>query len=93
MLSRILLIVGGTVVLLGGAWIAFHAVYHSWHPCDWLLQDRVESVLRGNGIDPDTASIPLRATVVESAEVQAVLRLRTTPAECMGTWALGRVFP
>lgn len=70
-----------------------HAQYNSWHPCDWLLQDTVERVLRRSGIDPDTASIPLRASTIETPYVQAVLQLRNTPAQCLGTWIAGRVFP
>jgi uncharacterized membrane protein len=93
MLPKFLLILGGLVILLGGGWIASHAVYHSWHPCDWLLQETVQAVLQRRGIDSDTASIPLQARVVELTEVQAVLRLRNTPAQCASTWLLGLVFP
>lgn len=88
---RILLLLG-VVLLPLAAWGLLHASYHSWHPCDWLLQDRVSKVLRQRGIDPDTASIPLKATIAGSAEVQAALQLRRTPAQCLSTWALGRVF-
>lgn len=88
---RVLLLLGVALLPLA-AWGLLHARYHSWHPCDWLLQDRVSRVLRQRGIDPDTASIPLKATVAGSAEVQAALQLRRTPAECLSTWTLGRVF-
>ncbi|HEV2148932.1 MAG TPA: hypothetical protein VGR37_16120 [Longimicrobiaceae bacterium] len=70
-----------------------HEAYDSWQPCDWLLVDRVSLILRREGIDPDTASVPLKATVAASAEVRAVLQLRHTPAACLGTWAAGRVLP
>lgn len=80
-------------LLLGAAWIGAHAVYHSWHPCDWLLQDTVDRVLERRGVNPDTASIPLKAEVSEAIEVQTVLRLRSTPFQCASTWAAGRIFP
>jgi hypothetical protein len=60
---------------------------HSWHPCDWLLVERVDLILRREGVDPDTASIPLKAVVAESAEVQAILQRRNTPTQCLVTWA------
>lgn len=79
------------VLALGAT--GLYARYHSWHPCDWLLQDRVATVLREQGIDPDTASVVQRAIAVESPEVQAVRRLRSTAASCFATWAAGRVAP
>ena len=90
---RMVLFVCALGLLIGAAWIGSHAVYHSWHPCDWLLQDTVERVLERRGVDPDTASIPLKAGVSEAPEVQIVLRLRRTPLECVSTWAAGRIFP
>jgi hypothetical protein len=75
------------------AWVGQHARYHSWHPCDWLLQEEVDALLRRQGVDPATASIVLRATAAEHPRVRAVLRLRNTPAECLVTWAAGRVLP
>lgn len=75
-----------------GAWVLLHGAYHSWHPCDWLLVDRVDLILRWEGIDPDTASVPLKAVVVESSEVRAVLQLRHTPMQCLGTSA-SKVLP
>jgi hypothetical protein len=82
-----------TLAFTALAWVALHAHYESWHPCDWLLQDTVAHVLWRSGIDPDTASIPLKASTVEAPYVQAVLRLRSTPAQCFGTWLSGRIFP
>lgn len=90
---RMVLIVGALGLLIGAAWIGSHAAYHSWHPCDWLLQDTVDRVLERRGIDPDMASIPLKAEVSEASEVQIVLRLRSTPLQCVSTWAAGRIFP
>lgn len=81
------------LVLLPLAWAGLHAHYDSWHPCDWLLRETVDHVLRQGGIDPDTASVPLKASTVETPYVQAVLHLRNTPAQCLGTWLSGRVFP
>lgn len=83
----------GLALLLAAGWVASHAAYHSWHPCDWLLQDSVDRLLERRGIDPDTASIPLKATASESTEVQLVLRLRSTPARCLATWAAGQISP
>lgn len=82
-----------SILLPLGVWALLHESYDSWHPCDWLLVDRVALILRRQGIDPDTASIPLKATVVGSAEVRAVFQLRNTPGQCLITWAAGRVTP
>lgn len=81
------------LLLAAAGWGLLHRRYQSWHPCDWLLVDRVAVILRRQGVDPDTVSIPLKATVAESAEVRAVLRLRHTPAQCLITWAAARVLP
>lgn len=86
-----LLVVGSLAVFLPAAWLLLHRAYGSWHPCDWLLVDRVSRILRQRGVDPDTASIPLQATVAGSAEVRAVLLLRNTPGQCLVTWAAGRI--
>lgn len=88
-----MLIAAIALLLPLGAWVLLHGTYQSWHPCDWLLVDRVDLILRREGIDPDTASIPLKATVVESGEVRAVLQLRHTPMQCLLTWATSRVLP
>ena len=72
---RMMLSVCALGILIAAAWIGFHAVYYSWHACDWLLQDTVDRVLERRGADPDTASIPLKAQVSEAPEVQIVLRL------------------
>lgn len=87
--------IAGIVLLLLplSGWVLLHQTYHSWHPCDWLLDDRVALILRRHGVDPDTASIRLKATVAESAEARAVLRLRSTPGQCLTTWAAGRILP
>jgi hypothetical protein len=77
----------------GAGWVAARARYHSGHPCDWLLQDRVARVLRRQGVDPDTASVVLRARTAEHPEVRAALRLRPTPAGCLAAWASARIFP
>lgn len=91
---RILTVVAvATLALLSLAWVGLHAHYRSWHPCDWLLQDTVAQVLRQRGIDPDTASIPLRASTVQAPYVQAVLQLRNTPGSCLSTWITGRILP
>lgn len=74
-------------------WAAARARYHSGHPCDWLLQDRVAGVLRRQGVDPDTAPVVLRARTAEHPEVRAALRLRPTPAGCLAAWASARIFP
>lgn len=52
-------------VLLLTAWIGARSVYHSWHPCDWLLQDTVDRVIARQDIDPDSASIRLKAVTSE----------------------------
>lgn len=87
------LFAAGLLLLSFVGWGLLHETYDSWHPCDWLLVDQVALILRREGIDPDAAPIPLKATVAESAEIRAVLRLRNTPAECLGTWAAGQVLP
>ncbi|MBW3655293.1 MAG: hypothetical protein KY444_04250, partial [Gemmatimonadetes bacterium] len=65
--------------------------YQSVHPCDWLLVDSVERVLRRAGIDPDSASVPVLATTVGSESVAALMAGRKTPASCLLAWA-GRRF-
>jgi hypothetical protein len=52
-LMRIVALFCALGLLLGAAWIGFHAAYHSWHPCDWLLQDMVEDALVRRGIEVD----------------------------------------
>ena len=81
------------LALLALAWVGLHAHYRSWHPCDWLLQDTVAHVLWQQGIDPDTASIPLQARTVQAPYVQAVLQLRNTAGSCLSTWITGRILP
>ncbi|MBW3627949.1 MAG: hypothetical protein KY464_01510 [Gemmatimonadetes bacterium] len=90
-MRKVLLLCCGAALLLVGSWAALYAGYHSRHPCDWLLQETVHRVLQQRGIDPDTASIPLKASVVGSAEVQTVLRLRSTAVQCLSTWAGARI--
>lgn len=89
----VVLLATGILLLPGAAWVLLKEAYHSWHPCDWLLQDRVALILHREGIDAEAASIPLKATVAESAEVRAVLQLRHTPMQCLSTWAAARVLP
>lgn len=83
----------GLLLLPPAGWVLLRQRYDSWHPCDWLLVDRVALILRRAGIDPDTASVPLKATVAASPEARAVLQLRNTPVECLSTWVAGRVLP
>ncbi|MBW3569615.1 MAG: hypothetical protein KY467_00790 [Gemmatimonadetes bacterium] len=65
--------------------------YQSVHPCDWLLVDSVERVLRRAGIDPDSAGVPVLATTAESEQVAQLMAGRDTPASCLLGWA-GRRF-
>lgn len=79
------------IVLPSAGWVILHGRYDSWHPCDWLLQDRVELMLRRQGLEPDAVPVPVKASLAESAEVRAVLQLRRTPMQCLGTLAAARV--
>lgn len=83
----------GLGALLLGAGAVLHSHYQSWHPCDWLLQDTVGRILERRGIDPETASVVLRATTVESPEVQATLERHRTPSSCLLAWAGRGVLP
>lgn len=86
------LIAGAALTALPlGAGAILHAHYHSWHPCDWLLQDTVGAILRRSGVDPDTASVVLRATTVESPEARAALERHQTPSACLAAWGAGMV--
>jgi hypothetical protein len=77
------------LLALGTGLLRHH--YASWHPCDWLLQDAVARTLQRQGIDPEAASVPLKASTVGSEEVQARMRGRITPLRCLGSWAVRRV--
>lgn len=93
LVRRLLLLTGALALLLPAGWIGMRAHYDSWHPCDWLLQERVDRALERRGIDPDSASIPLKATTAGSAEVQSVLRLRPEPLQCLATRMGDRIDP
>ncbi len=91
--GRVLAAAAALCALLHAAVAGLRAHYLSWHPCDWLLQDTVSRVLESRRINPDSASVVLRATTVESPEVQAVLETHDTPASCLITWASLRLTP
>lgn len=80
-------------VLLRTLVAGLRAHYLSWHPCDWLLQDAVSRTLEIRGIDPDTASIVIRATTVELPEVQATIERHNTPLSCLLSWAGTNILP
>lgn len=65
--------------------------YQSVHPCDWLLVDSVERVLRRAGTDPDTAGVRVLATTAGSEPVAALMAGRSTPASCLLGWAGRRI--
>jgi hypothetical protein len=88
---RVLLSLVLLLSLLTAAVLALRSGYRSWHPCDWLLQDEVARTLERRGMDPDTASVPLKAVTVGSDEVRVRMRGQHTPLRCAFSWALRRV--